>query len=189
MTNLKKWIELVQVDQPDETSRRILLADGRRFAIVDEQDYDRLTRHKWSASGNSDNPHAQRYEAGKLLRMHRQIIDIPPGYVCDHINHNRLDNRRCNLRPATIPQNAWNALPRSDGVSRYKGVSWDSRSKRWQATICHLGRIIYIGQYLFEEDAAIAYDDMALKLFGEFAALNCRYRPELMENLQQSLLF
>ncbi len=182
-------LEIFQIDELEESARRLPLAGGVKFAIVDEQDYEALAKYKWHTGGPRQNPWAQRWDAGRRLMMHRQIIEIPPGFVCDHINHNRLDNRRCNLRAATIPQNAWNALPRSDGTSRYKGVFWNSTARCWQARICHLGRDIHIGSYKFEEDAAVAYDDMALRLFGEFAALNCRWRPELTATLQRGMLF
>ena len=189
MTEAQKIPEIFRPDEPDETARRIPLSDGSKFAIVDQQDYEALAKHRWGLGGPANNPYAVRTQAGRTILMHREIIEIPTGMVCNHINHNRLDNRRCNLRAVTYPQNGWNALPRNDGTSRYKGVCWNSTTRRWHAGICHLGRVIYIGSYKFEEDAAIAYDDMAMRLFGEFAALNCQWRPELKATLKQCMLF
>ena len=168
--------------------RFIPLTQGK-FAIVDAEDYERLSRHKWCAGGKGDNCYAQRKEDGKTIEMHREIINIPTGFVCDHKNHNRLDNRKCNLRSCTYSQNAQNRRPCSNGTSRYKGVHWDRIRRKWRAKIKINGREIHIGYYEYEQDAAIAYDDMAIELFGEFACLNCHYRPEIKQWLQDSYLF
>jgi hypothetical protein len=159
------------------------------FAIVDADDYERLSRYKWHACGKGDNCYAQRRENGKTIKMHHEIIDVPAGFVCDHKNHNRLDNRKCNLRSCTYSQNAQNRRPCANGTSRYKGVSWSRDVRKWRAMIQLNGRLIHIGYYEYEQDAAIAYDDLAIELFGEFACLNCQYRPEIKQWLQQSYLF
>jgi hypothetical protein len=159
------------------------------FAIVDADDYERLSRYKWHAGGKGDNCYAQRCENGKTIKMHNEIIDVPAGLICDHKNHNRLDNRKCNLRSCTYSQNAQNRRPRADCTSGYKGVCWDRDRRKWQARIQHNGRLIHIGYYEYEQDAAIAYDDMAIELFGEFACLNCHYRPEIKRWLERSFLF
>ena len=132
--------------------RFIPLTRGK-FAIVDADDYERLSKHKWYAGGNGDNCYAQRCENGKVIRMHQEIIDIPVGFVCDHKNHNQLDNRKCNLRSCTYSQNAQNRRPCSNGTSRYKGVSWDRDKRKWRVGIQHNGRLIHIGYYDYEQDA------------------------------------
>ena len=121
--------------------------------------------------------------------MHREIIDIPAGMVCDHINHNRLDNRKCNLRSFTSAQNQPNRLPSRNGTSQYKGVCRDKASHKWRAYIGYQNRWIHICYFEDEQEAAIAYDDMAIKLFGEFACLNCQYRPEIRQWKEQMYLF
>ena len=90
------------------------------FAIVDADDYERLTAHKWNAGANKGRYYAQRKSNGKTIKMHHEIIDVPPSFLCDHINHNTLDNRKCNLRVCTSAQNARNRLPRQDCKSSYK---------------------------------------------------------------------
>jgi hypothetical protein len=104
--------------------------------------------------------------------MHRQITSAPPGLVVDHINHNGLDNRKDNLRLCTRAQNALNQRPRKGTSSRYKGVYWHERDKRFYAQISHKGRRYHLGSYKSEIQAAKAYDKKAKELFGEFAHLN-----------------
>ncbi len=175
-------------DEPDLAYKLIPLTQGQ-FAIVDADDYERLAQHKWYASGKKGQYCAQRMDHGSLVLMSHEIIDVPKGMVCDHINHNRLDNRKCNLRSCTYSQNAQNRLPRKHCSSRYKGVSWDKNNLKWKATICYQYELIHIGYYDYEQDAAIAYDDMAIELFGEFACLNFHCRPEIRQWMQDCYLF
>ena len=107
--------------------------------------------------------------ASRLL--HRTIMNCPEGMVVDHQFHDTLDNRKENLRICTVSQNAMNKR-KSIGSSRFKGVSWHKRDKKWKGKIVHNGRRISLGNFSSEEEAARAYDAKALKLFGEFSCLN-----------------
>jgi len=97
------------------TFRKIPLSRGK-FAIVDPEDYDWLRAYKWHAQKGPRTWYAVhsltngKKEKRKNLQMHSLLVDIPPGMFCDHINHNGLDNRKANLRPATHTQNASLAL-------------------------------------------------------------------------------
>ena len=168
--------------------RLIPLTRGQ-FAIVDAEDYERLSQYKWCLGGKKGQYYAQRRDHGRMVFMHREILEVPAGMVCDHINHNILDNRKCNLRVCTPAQNQYNRLPSERGTSRYKGVCWHKVSRKWTAEIGFNKRRIHIGYYDYEQDAAIAYDDMAIHLFGEFACLNCSYRPEIRQWMQDCYLF
>jgi hypothetical protein len=159
------------------------------FAIVDHDDYERITAHKWHAGANKGRFYAQRTSNGKTIKMHHEIIDVPPSFVCDHINHNTLDNRKCNLRICTPAQNTRNQIPGLRGTSRYKGVSWHKEKRKWQANIRYNNEYIHLGYFDYEQDAAIAYDDMAIELFGPFACLNIHWRPEITEWMRQCYLF
>ena len=124
-----------------------------------------------------------------MISMHRIILDAPEGMYCDHKNHNGLDNRRCNLRLCTNAQNQYNRRLQTGCSSVYKGVCWNKEKKRWQAEIQFEGKAIHIGYYDYQIDAAIAYDDRALELFGEFAYLNCQARPEVKQWIEDNYLF
>jgi len=168
--------------------RRIVLNRGR-FTMVDADDYDRLARYKWYCIGSRGYLYAKRNERNRMIKMHRDILAPPAGMYVDHKNHNTLDNRKSNLRICTPAQNCFNRIPSEKGSSRYKGVHWSSNRKRWCAEIVLNGKLVFIGYFDYELDAAIAYDDRAAELFGEFAALNCQYRPELAQWLRETRLF
>jgi len=105
--------------------------------------------------------------------MHREIMDAPAGMEVDHINGNGLDNRKCNLRLATSSQNKRNQRKqRRKTSSKYKGVYWHKRDKVWVVRIQAEGKEKYIGSYKTEQEAALAYNEAALKYHGEYAKLN-----------------
>jgi len=158
--------------------RRIPLTRGK-FAVVDPEDYPRLVRYKWYAHKSPHTFYAVRSltNGKKLPRknsyMHHLVIDIPPGLFCDHINHNGLDNRKANLRLATLAQNIRHRrkfkIPSRSG---YKGVDWVARQRKWRARITINRRRIYLGSFKNQIQAAEAYDKAAEKYHGRFAVLN-----------------
>jgi hypothetical protein len=113
-------------------------------------------------------------EGGKRERimMHRLIADMPEHLVCDHINHDGLDNRMANLRNCTVAQNSANSRSSKNATSKYKGVSWNSERRKWVAFIKKDGTPFYLGAFEDEVQAAKAYDEAAKKLHGEYAKLN-----------------
>ena len=108
-----------------------------------------------------------------LLYAHRLAWYITYGYLpieIDHINHNKLDNRICNLRECTRSQNQANRLPYKN--HKYKGICFEKRLGKYQAQIKHNYKLYYLGLFDTPEAAARAYNAKALELFGEFAYLN-----------------
>jgi len=97
-------------------------------------------------------------------------MDCPDGMVVDHINHNTLDNRRCNLRVCTQNQNRYNLNLRKNNQSGYKGVSF--KHNHWEVQLKKDKKYIYGGSFKDKIEAAKAYDKKAKELFGEFAKLN-----------------
>jgi hypothetical protein len=157
--------------------RRIPLTQGR-YAIVDPDDFERLNKHKWHAVRQNNTFYAIRCIGPKKnrirIRMHREIIRPPDHLVVDHINHNGLDNRKANLRPATRAQNNYNrlAIKRKGSTSKYKGVAWKKDKNKWRARIHFNGKLIFLGYFKDEIQAAKAYDKAAKKYYGQFACLN-----------------
>jgi hypothetical protein len=156
--------------------RKIRLTEGK-FTIVDPQDFYWLNNFDWCAKKYRGCFHAVRFnnhsdKEPMILSMHRQIMNPPPGLLVDHRNRNGLDNRRENLRLATYSQNNCNKAKRKNTSSRFVGVSFDKRQKRWAAYINHDGKRTSLGRFDIEENAAHAYDAAARKYHGEFAHLN-----------------
>jgi hypothetical protein len=147
-------------------------------ALVDDDDFERVNAHKWSVMNHG----AAQARIGKdRVQMHRFILQVEPGVLVDHINHNRLDNRRCNLRPATHTENRANCIPKAG--RQFKGVrdchsisrgvyQTRPRMKRFRAVIRFEGKTYDLGGFPTAEMAAKAYDVKAKECYGEFALLN-----------------
>lgn len=110
---------------------------------------------------------------GRCYRVHRLIWlyvygEWPPNEI-DHINHVRDDNRLINLRLASPSQNQANKGPTQRNTSGYKGVSWHSQCKKWNAYITVRGRRKSLGLYPDKEQASAAYKAAARFHFGEYA--------------------
>jgi len=155
--------------------KEIQLTQGK-VALVDDEDFDKVLMHTWCASRNKNIfyavtkvPHLKRK---KTLKMHILIMGKQPELELDHVNHNGLDNRRCNLRHVTGSQNSQNRRHRVGTSSIYKGVSWYKQYGKWKVAITKNKIEYHIGYYASEQEAALAYNKEAIKLFGEFAYIN-----------------
>lgn len=153
-------------------TREIPLTQGK-FALVSDEDFHRLARWRWQY--HSTGYAARRTsvaEGRKTIFMHHLIIERRDGLVTDHINGDKLDNRRSNLRLATPAENCRNRGIASATRWGFKGVFKQPRGKGWMARIKAQGKLIHLGTHPTPEDAARAYDRAALEHYGEFARLN-----------------
>ncbi len=144
-----------------------------KFMMVDDEDYPILSTFKWYwSNGYAIAIPISRKALKWEIRAHRLITMAPTGMEVDHINRDRLDNRRVNLRVCTKAENRRNTPMKSFNTSGYKGVSWSHDKQKWAAHIYAEGRSRYLGYYLTKEDAALAYNEAAKKYHGRFAGLS-----------------
>jgi hypothetical protein len=141
--------------------KEILLLRGKGKTIVDDQDFDYLIKFKWHL--HEGYACRMKRENGKAIRtrMHREILGAIPGdgKIIDHINRNRLDNRRSNLRFCSFSENALNTalVP---GRTGYKGVTvCKNKNAPYRAQFCHKGKKIWIGDFHTPELAFEAYQE------------------------------
>lgn len=145
-----------------------------KYALVDEEDYERVMKFHWSAKVRKSVIYAERNNNGEHMSIHRLVMGLEKGdkLVIDHINHDGLDNRKVNLRICTHHQNSLNKRVTKEGTSQYKGVYWDKSKSRWIAGIRFKDVSYNLGAFKTEEEAARAYDVKAKELHKEFACLN-----------------
>lgn len=137
--------------------------------LVDDEYFGILNKFTWRIQKNgyvvSSKP--EKYGRG-LIYMHRIVMVPPEGMEIDHINVDKTDNRKENLRICTHEQNCANRKISSRNTTGFKGVSWDKSRGKWLSRIKHDGKQINLGRYESVEDAFRAYCLSAKKLKGEF---------------------
>ena len=155
-----------------EPCRYIALTQGQK-AIVWESDYEYLSQYYWYACYDPciKGFYATRKENEKSFTMHRQIMGKSDHFI-DHKNHDTLDNRRSNLRYATMSQSAANQRKPSSNTSGYKGVFTRNGGYSWRVRITKGKKVTHLRGFKTAEEAARAYDHIAVELFGEFAHTN-----------------
>ena len=170
--------------------KEIKLTQGK-VALVDDEDFEWLNQLKWQAQKGKDTYYAKTRikKDGKIhnISMHRYILGLENGRhnPVDHINHNGCDNQRFNIRVCTNSNNCANRKKIKNCSSKYKGVclrkgkkfsktkqEWVYEKHRWIAEIKTNKISTYIGSFNTQEEAALAYNEAAKKIFGEFAYLN-----------------
>lgn len=148
-----------------------------KVALVDDADFEAVNAFKWYADKKRSTYYAARNIVkanGKLGVQYMHQFLMPGVAQVDHRFGDGLDNQREHIRPATNQQNRRGfSQPRPGASSRFRGCHLETRRKlKWVAQIRVDGKQISLGQFNLEEDAARAYNEAALKYFGDFAQLN-----------------
>src|SRR5688572_21984799 len=112
------------------------------FAKCDDDMFDFLMQYKW----HYNEGYAKTWYKGERIRMHRLILNAAPGMNVDHIDHDKLNNQKSNLRLCTTTQNNQNGVRRKDNTSGYKGVSLEKSTGHWRPLVYAGGKAHYIGQ-------------------------------------------
>ena len=141
--------------------------------LFDKEDLEIFLKHPWRFFAK----YCSYKKNGKTLQFHNEIMKPPYGFIVDHINRNRLDNRRKNLRIVSFQQNAWNsskykAMNGRPCTSKFRGVSFRKDRQKFRATINVNKKQKCLGMFSSEEEAARAFDRADLEYHGPYANLN-----------------
>ncbi len=150
--------------------KKIKLTKGK-YALVDNEDFERLSKHSWYfdryAQGNIRENGKQKH-----WRMHWSVIGRPQkGFEVDHVNGNKLDNRKENLRVVIHGENQRNKGKYKNNTSGFKGVWLNKRADRWIAQIRINKNRLNLGTFKDKKLAYQAYCNACAKYHGEFARL------------------
>jgi hypothetical protein len=172
----------------NEELMQIPLTQGK-FAIIDKDDYDKICDYKWFAVKSRNSYYAASHGKNReTIKMHRVILGLnDKKQICDHIDHNGLNNSKFNLRVCTDSENAKNTTSRNGASSKYLGVSYspirkrklksggysfNEHNRKWLTQIQCDKKKSYVGRFATEIEAAIAYNKVAIEKFGSFANVN-----------------
>jgi HNH endonuclease/AP2 domain len=140
-----------------------------RATIVDDEDFEYLAQWRWHYTTVG---YAMRSgkKGGKSFKvsMSRQIMAAPKDLEVDHINGDKLDNRRENLRLCLPEENIRSRGPNKNNTSGYRGVTYSKKERKWLAQITFQRKLTRIGVFESPEEAHEAYKVAALKLHGDF---------------------
>lgn len=173
----------------------IKMTNCDEWTVLDAADYPKVKGFTWLKDKKNDNGYAWAWPSreqaadlgvpyGRYVYMHRIINGTDSDMVTDHIDRNKMNNRRSNLRECTQGQNAINRTKSKGKSSQYMGVRFIKKyadkptPNKWEANITLNKKQKCIGTFPSEKDAALAYDRYAYQMFGEYAALNF---PELIQ--------
>lgn len=147
-----------------------------KMILIDDEDFEKVSQYNWIIRECKNTFYATalcgKWKDRQYIHLHNLIMNPPVGFIVDHIDHNGLNNQKANLRSCTKMQNSKNRT--GWGKSKYLGVSKriNQSSISWKAEINAENKRKYLGVFKSEEAAAIAYNEAAKVLHGEFANLN-----------------
>lgn len=152
----KKGNEYVIVDE----IAYVKMMTSDKVMLCDADDWEQWKQYYWNISKDG---YVRAFVDGKTVVYHHHLLDAKDGYVRDHINRNRLDNRKCNLRYATFHANSLNKSISKVNTSGYCGVAYEKRIGKWRTYIYFNNKMIHIGYYDNQEDAIKARKEAETK--------------------------
>ncbi len=158
-----------------DTMKQIQLVNNKGFVVVDDEDFAEMSKHKWHLDERKNTSYAKTFirKGNRRVKVgiHQLIMNAKKGQEIDHRDGDGLYNCKCNLRHCSTQQNSMNRKT-NYGSSNYKGVHWHKRDKKWYSSIGLNYKSLHLGRFDSEIEAARAYNDKAIEMFGEFARLN-----------------
>jgi len=147
----------------------IKLRNSPLKAIIDADDFDVVSKHKWTLQSGG---YVRTFVGKNVLYLHRLVMGANGNLEIDHINRNKIDCRKQNLRFATRTQNSANKDCNKGNPIKVKGVRWDKTRNKYLARIGYNGITKNLGRYDNLIDASRAYDEAAIRIYGEYANIN-----------------
>lgn len=134
------------------------------------EDYDKIKNYYWYINDKGYITASDDFRT----KQHRLIMELEDGdgNVVDHINHNKLDNRKQNLRICKHMNNLWNHKIGIKNTSGVSGVNWHNQNDKWQVRIGYKGKEIYLGTYDNFDEAVEVRKEAEKKYFGKYAYKN-----------------
>lgn len=143
--------------------------------VIDSSDFQLVSKYTWfkGKRGYPTAHYSRKLKASsRTFTLHRLLFGFPESGDIDHIDGNKMNNRRENMRLCSHQQNMFNQKKRCTNSTGYTGVSFSKSAKKYEAYIHHNGKKKNLGLYRTAVEAAIARDKAALEYFGEYARLN-----------------
>lgn len=152
--------------------KTIVLSRGQ-VTFVDDEDFEYLTQWRWYMNTYGYATRCYMTE-GKIKRLylHRVVTEAPKGIFTDHIDGDRLNNQKGNLRLVNQKENSQNRKKGINNRSGYIGVSWDNYNKRWKAQGMFEGKQKFLGNFKDPVSAAKCRDEFVKTVYGSYAKLN-----------------
>lgn len=142
-----------------------------KVAAIDSEDIARVSMWNWCFG----NKYAQRTSSGHIIvPLHRVLAGATDGIFVDHIDGDKLNNRKSNLRLCSIAENSRNQKRRSTNTSGYKGVSFHRSSGKWHARITKHYRTIFLGEFGSAKEASAAYIIASREHHGDYGNVGDR---------------
>lgn len=142
--------------------------------LFDKEDFDLIKDYSWKETKQH---FVKAIKNNKDVFLHRLVMNVTDKNIhIDHIQHNRLDNRKVMLRKASCHQNTMNKVLAVNNRSGTTGVCWEKESNKWHSYIWFNGKTIHLGRFENKEDAIQARIEAEDKYFGEFSIHNSMRR-------------